>query len=168
MIFSSDTKRRRRVSTTHLTFDYLDPNEDIRSDRDYPCLYPDGTTKRSSVISSLILWPKAVTGGKLPGGCGICRQVTDRINIEVFDRQGNSSGIGTAAFTVDESAERPLEITSITPINAGPGDVVVIEGFGFNNEEPSENRILFQRLARADVLFGSPTTGWKSSYRSAP
>jgi len=133
-----------------LAFDFMDPDGGI--DRlEITFIYPDGTT-----MSNSHQLPDLAAEGTHRESYNVDSSFTAgtyRIDIEALDNQGNRSGVSSVSFTLsEESIERPVEITGISPIEGDPGDVVVIEGRGFISENLSENKIQFEKLATADIL----------------
>ena len=147
-----------------LAFEYQDANADIER-IDITFIYPDGTTK----IRSEQFFEPAAEGTHLESflvddsfGAGAYQ-----LEIEVFDGQGSSSGAGTAVFNLSETAEPILEISSITPNQGAPGDVIVIEGHGFVTAILRKTTLGFSDCPGGQCC-RSPPTGWKWSFRSAP
>ncbi|MBI5125478.1 MAG: IPT/TIG domain-containing protein, partial [Planctomycetes bacterium] len=132
-----------------LTFDFEDPDGDLDQ------LQVTFTGPQGTLRSATESFHSAEAKGTYSDDLRIDSSYTAglyQLSYELKDRQGQGSGVQTASFTLEEAAERPLEITGISPESGKSGDSIVITGKGFE-ETSSANRISFRgSIGSAEIL----------------
>jgi len=132
-----------------LTFDFEDPDGDLDQLR-VTFTGPQGTL-RSAAESFHAAEAKGTYSDDLLIDSSYTAGVY-QLSYELKDREGQGSGVQTASFTLEEAAERPLEIIGISPESGRPGDSIVITGKGFE-ETSSANRVSFRgSIGSAEIL----------------